>query len=250
MKKVMVFIGLIVLLFGSNIDVYAKEELESGVYYIHPKHAKDKVIDVYNNGKDNGEYIILYDKNDPATENQQFIVTKNSDGYYIVMPLSSGKVLDVKGGNKHELANIIQYDFHGGENQLWKIEDEGEGYFSVRAKYDNDMCWDIYQASNLNGKPLSIYPCNGGDNQKFKFEKVDKTVYGPILKNSDGFKRVKKSAFEYKVSLKKNCKHELITRTCLVNDATGDMYLVVASECKKCGEIVSYAPWSIPNGDP
>lgn len=249
MKKIL-FIVTILIIMCCNKDVYANDELKPGIYYIHPKHAENKVIDVYKDGKENGEYIILYDKNNPATENQQFLVAKCPNSYYIIMPLSSGKVLDVKGGNNYELANIIQYELHGEDNQLWKIESEGNGYFSVHAKYDYNMCWDVYKASDLNETPLAIYPSNGGDNQKFKFKRVDKTIYGPQLKNSNKFERITKKNLDIKVSLKQECKHDVHTRVLLITDYAADMYTLVADECKKCGKVTNYVLWPIPNGDP
>ena len=72
MKKLFYFFSMFLGVFLCNrIPALAANHLESGLYYIQPKHAEDKVIDVYNNGKGNSEYIILYDKNNPQTENQQ-----------------------------------------------------------------------------------------------------------------------------------------------------------------------------------
>lgn len=250
MKKIFLFAVFLIIISCNSRKVCASGELESGVYYIHPKHAENKVIDVYKDGKENGDYIILYDKNNPSTENQQFLIAKCPNGYYIIMSLSSGKVLDVKGGNKYELANIIQYDLHGDDNQLWKIESEEDGYFSVHAKYDYNMCWDIYKASDSNETPLAIYPSNGGDNQKFKFKKVDKTVYGPQLRESNKFERISKPTFNFKASLKKECKHEVHTHVFLINDNAADMYMVTADECIKCGKVVNYVSVPIPNANP
>ncbi|GFI50772.1 hypothetical protein IMSAGC020_01982 [Lachnospiraceae bacterium] len=246
MKKLFYFFSMFLGVFLCNrIPALAANHLESGLYYIQPKHAEDKVIDVYNNGKGNSEYIILYDKNNPQTENQQFFVADIGHGYYAIVATHSGKVLDVKGGNRTELANIIQYDYHGGDNQIWIIEDVGNGYYTIHAKYDYNMCWDIYEASNINGTPLAIYPYNGNDNQKFKFTKIDKTIYGP-QKEHKSYRTITKRTLNYKVSLA--CRHsQTRLKMCLVNDTSADLYWVVARECTKCGGISSYTSLALPN---
>lgn len=33
-----------------------------------------------------------------------------------------GKALDVKGGNCHNEEHVIQWDYNGGNNQIWVIE--------------------------------------------------------------------------------------------------------------------------------
>lgn len=197
----------------------------------------------------NEEFAILYDRNNPATDNQKFCILKIKGGYYVVLATHSKKALDVKGGNKTELSNIIQYDYHSGDNQLWTMEDAGDGYYTVHAKYDNNMCWDVYQASDLNGKPLAIYPYNGGDNQKFKFERADKITYG-VYPQSGNFREVVKPDWSnIKISLA--CSHNKTKlHSFLLNDVSADMYWVVATECQHCGQIVSYANMILPNAVP
>jgi hypothetical protein len=44
------------------------------------------------------------------------------NGIYGIRAKHSGKVFDVVGASKKNGARIIQYDWHGGSNQLWSLK--------------------------------------------------------------------------------------------------------------------------------
>ena len=51
-----------------------------------------------------------------------------SSGYYLLVARHSGKCLDVNGASLADLASVIQWDCHEGDNQQWSVEPAGDGY--------------------------------------------------------------------------------------------------------------------------
>jgi hypothetical protein len=41
---------------------------------------------------------------------------------FIIRSIANGMVLDVKGAQKRNLAEVILWPYHGGENQLWEYK--------------------------------------------------------------------------------------------------------------------------------
>jgi len=117
---------------------------------------EDKVLDVRGADADEGAEVIIYDRNDDLTDNQLWFCDRTglirSKLNRFVMDASDGdvkmqkcvrhchdqgfvysngrilnlhkqdRVLDVKGNCDDNCTNICEWDFHGGDNQLWKIE--------------------------------------------------------------------------------------------------------------------------------
>ena len=79
----------------------------------------NKVLDVYENSKDNGGNIILWV--DTGAVNQRWEIENASDGYVFIKSLHSGLYLDVEKKSKDDGGNVIQYSKNGGANQQWKL---------------------------------------------------------------------------------------------------------------------------------
>ncbi len=103
--------------------------------------------------------------------------------YYVIIAKHSGKCLDVKGISKDKGANIIQYDYWGGENQQWRFEPVGDGYYCIIAKHSG-KCLDVGGMSKDNGANILQWHYWGGDNQKWKLEPVGDGYYRIIAKHS------------------------------------------------------------------
>jgi hypothetical protein len=84
----------------------------------------------------------------------------------------SGKCLDVKGGGAGNGTPIIQYDCHGGDNQLWKINKTGSGYQIKSAQ--SGKCLDVRGPSTADGAVMQIWDCGGASqtNQIFNLSGV------------------------------------------------------------------------------
>lgn len=89
--------------------------------------------------------------------------------FYVIIAKHSGKCLDVRGISTDKGANIIQYDYWGGDNQKWKLEPVGDGYYRIIAKHSG-KCLDVGGISTDNGAKIIQWDYRGGDNQKWKLE--------------------------------------------------------------------------------
>lgn len=256
MKKNLLTVCVFVLfLFVMTSPVQAEsvagERLETGIYYIHPGNAPEKVIDIYQGEMEDGGYAILYHKNIPQSENQLFAVI-DMKSYYVIFACHSEKCLDVCGGNQVDVTNIIQYAYHNGDNQKWILKDTGDGYYIVSAYYDENMCWDIYEVSDQDGTPLTICPYNGGPNQKYLFEKVDDIQMAPTLEdmkssevNQSYVRKIAKTEYKTKFKLR-NCKHTTNSRLYIMVDNSATTHILVLHICNKCGEMIDYVDQIIP----
>jgi hypothetical protein len=73
--------------------------------------------------------------------------------WFGIMSDHSGKVLDIYDFGRG--LNVQQWDYHGGDNQLWSLQDAGDGYFWFQSRYDprkalstdgaNILVWDYVE---------------------------------------------------------------------------------------------------------
>lgn len=107
----------------------------------------------------------------------------SGERHYRVTARNSGKVLDVAGWSTANGGGIIQYSFHGGNNQLWKFVAKGQDYYWIVSKH-TDKCLDVSGASTANGGGVIQYDCHGGNNQVWKVSPRGDGYYTIVSKNS------------------------------------------------------------------
>ena len=102
----------------------------------------------------------------------QYVKTENNVPYWVIKNNYSGKVLDVNGTSAG--ANVQQYAYHGGDNQLWTLKMAGNGYFYICSKLGNctsldssSLVLDLWGYSTDNGTNVTISGYHGGDNQQW-----------------------------------------------------------------------------------
>ena len=102
----------------------------------------------------------------------QYVRTENNVPYWVIKNNYSGKVLDVAGTSAG--ANVQQYAYHGGDNQLWTLKMAGNGYFYICSKLGNctsldssSLVLDLWGYSTDNGTNITISGYHGGDNQQW-----------------------------------------------------------------------------------
>jgi uncharacterized protein YkwD len=84
------------------------------------------VVDVAGAQMENGRAITLWGQSNSATNQQfNFVDVGGGRGYEIVAR-HSGRCLDVSGWSKADGAQVVQWDCHGGANQLWEFVDIGD----------------------------------------------------------------------------------------------------------------------------
>ena len=102
----------------------------------------------------------------------QYVKTENNVPYWTIRNNYSGKVLDVNGTSAG--ANVQQYAYHGGDNQLWTLKMAGDGYFYICSKLGNctsldssSLVLDLWGYSTDNGTNITISGYHGSDNQQW-----------------------------------------------------------------------------------
>ena len=160
--------------------------VEEGTYKIVLANAPTQSLTVENGSTADGANVHIWEyKNNPQ---QQFELVYDDDGYYEIIPVHSGKRLDVVGyGNE---SNVDQWSDNGGnDNQKWVIRKSKAGNYNIVSKRDS-LYLDAYQSRTENGTNIEVYEQSGGNGQEFKLEKIEnpKTVeegtYKIVLANA------------------------------------------------------------------
>lgn len=154
--------------------------VKNGYYQIKSALDQNYVLDVYGESCEDGANIQLY-YNKWAT-NQGFLIKKESDGYYSISAIHSGKRLDVAGSGKQNETNVLQWSAHNGDNQRWKIVKTSDGYYSFVSKC-NGLYLDASGGRAANENNIQCYEGNGSKAQKFILAEV--TVGGTTYNESN-----------------------------------------------------------------
>lgn len=134
---------------------------------------QSKVIDVSDGVWKNGTNIQLcLSVNNANTVNQQFNLTKESDGYYSICNVATGKMLDVYASLAEKGTNVWLYGYNGSNAQKWKFVPTGDAdgsYYIVSAL---GLYLDIAGAGTATGTNVQIYTGNQTKAQKFYLVKT------------------------------------------------------------------------------
>ncbi len=104
----------------------------------------------------------------PALKQQQWQPVMLASGYYKLVNLNSGKVLEVPGGNLNSIVDLAQGDDSGLISQQWRLVAQGGGAYLLIAAHSN-KCADVYGAGQADGTRLIQQDCGTGTNQRFYF---------------------------------------------------------------------------------
>lgn len=94
----------------------------SGFSQIKSNHS-DKLVYVKDKSKQNGAEIVQM--RERKSQAHDWKIEAVSDDYYKIINKNSSKALEVYEHSQENGASITQWDFHGGDNQLWKIVEVG-----------------------------------------------------------------------------------------------------------------------------
>jgi hypothetical protein len=72
----------------------------------------------------------------------------------------------------------VQWEAHGGRNQIWKVEKSSNGYYRLHSDLDYGQCIVVQYASKSNGAKLILHTCSpkGQDNEWWKPAKVGSNI--------------------------------------------------------------------------
>jgi uncharacterized protein (DUF1800 family) len=104
-------------------------------------------------------------------------------GYYQLVARHSGKCLDVSGASHDDLAPVIQWDCHTGENQQWSFESVAGGYYRITVRHSGKAL-DVSGASLDDAAPVIQYTPHGGENQQWSLEPLGDGYYRLVARHS------------------------------------------------------------------
>ncbi|MBC8059996.1 MAG: RICIN domain-containing protein [Clostridiaceae bacterium] len=102
---------------------------------------------------------------------------------YTLASKTSGKVLDVAGVSTADGAKMTQWTSTGGNNQKFRVDDMGNGYYKLTAIHSGKVLDDPY-ASTASGTQLQQATDNGSDAQRWKIENMGNGYYKVTCKAS------------------------------------------------------------------
>ena len=90
-------------------------------------------------------------------------------GLYEFVASHSQKCLDASGWSVDDGTPLIQWDCHGGDNQLWSVEATAVGAFRIVSRHSG-KCLDVNAWSTDDGTSVIQWQCYGGENQQWRLE--------------------------------------------------------------------------------
>ena len=156
--------------------------VEEGTYKIVLAADSNRSLTVDGGNTSDGANVHIWDYLD--TPQQQFNLVYDGYGYYEIIPVHSGKRIDVVGyGNE---SNVDQWTNNGGnDNQKWVIRKSKAGNYNIISKRDS-LYLDAFQSKTDNGTNIQVYEKSGGNGQEFILEKIDnkseKTIADGVYK--------------------------------------------------------------------
>lgn len=124
-----------------------------------------KAISVENDSTANGAQIHAWDYVEGNTS-MQWEMVDQGNGWFMLRNVRSGKVMDVANWGTGNNVDIVQFDAHGGANQLWRLQPWGD-YF-IKAASGKYVC--VQGASGNNGNNIIQYQWENNPWFKWRFE--------------------------------------------------------------------------------
>jgi uncharacterized protein (DUF1800 family) len=113
-------------------------------------------------------------------ESQQWRLERTADGFYRIVPISSGVAMDTAAPAPKETADVVSPRVPGMESQQWRIDPTGDGYFRI-VERSTGRALDLSRA-NIEGG-VTQAP-DGGRQQQWLFRRVSEprvSRLGPTL---------------------------------------------------------------------
>lgn len=128
-----------------------------------------------------GRYVFSNGKLQKANSANAAVSIKQSttipDGYYrIRSSINNAQVFDIDRGSKADCANLQISQYNGGENQLFYLSKNRDGYYIIRVVHSN-MVLDVYFNAKGNGANIVQSRYHGGANQQWKIYETSDGKY-------------------------------------------------------------------------
>lgn len=161
--------------------IKSEKTLEDGRYYIKSFANSQMVLGVTGNSKNNFAGIELQVK-DTKNQYQLYDVKYESDGYYTIKNVASGKVLDVYAGLNKNGTKVDQYTANKSDAQKWILRKDSNGNYEIISKC-NELNLDVPAGIPNEHTKMQVYQGNNSNAQKFIFQKQETIVGSKTIEN-------------------------------------------------------------------
>lgn len=170
-----------------------EKTIEDGTYSILSNLNTKYSFDVEGASQNNQANIQLWEN--VVAQNQLFNFEADTEGYYTITSVSSGKALEVAGAGKVAGTNVQQYTANGTDAQKWVIKYNTDDETYTLISKCNEMSMDVYSGEAKNGGNIQVFTNNNTNAQKFKIQKYKKPTEIPLEKSiSTGIYTIKTAA--------------------------------------------------------
>ena len=98
-----------------------------------------------------------------------YVVMRN--GEYAIVNEGSDKVLDVADNRLQDNgANVQQYRWSGRDNQRWRIDPTGQGFYRI-VNVASGKCLDVERKSDRDGANIHQWECNNDRTQEWRLSR-------------------------------------------------------------------------------
>ena len=146
-------------------SVSTGDEIAEGVYDIGFASSGKYVVDVSGGSLADYANVQVYQSNE--TYAQRWGITRESNGYYTIFNLASGKVLDVSGGSPLVGSNVQQYVSNNTSAQQWSIVRNSDGVTFSFISALSGLMLDVDGEKVANGRNVCMQFASGAASQKF-----------------------------------------------------------------------------------
>lgn len=161
--------------------------LFDGTYKVISKLADNMALDVIDGSKETKKGLQLW--NNLHVLNQKMIFKHIGNNIYTIKIAHTGMALEISTDGSNSIRqNTVRDD---ADEQQWKLEDAGNGYYYIRSKKYNNLYLNVN--SNTNGTRVTVSTKTGKDNQKWKIQEM---YFGVDLSEHDNvtnYSELKKS---------------------------------------------------------
>lgn len=148
-------------------------EISEGIYTISSSLDERYRVTVADNSMKNGANIQLSKSAD--TDAQKFYIHHLGGKSYVIISLTSGKVVEVENGQSQDGTNICQNSYDNLPAQKWWISCDNEGYYTFVSEATGKVL-DVTGGNAGEGSNLQQYTWNESDAQHFILNKCEEQI--------------------------------------------------------------------------
>ena len=159
-------------------EITSKRTVANGIYELRLASSSSYVVELGDSAYANGSNVQLHKRN--SSPAQRWRVKWESDGFYSLRNVSSGKVLEVANASPAVRANIQTWSSKGKDRQRWAIDKKKDGTITLTNK-ESGLALDVAGAKAANGTNVRTWLYKAGRTQCFKLVSVDPISEGTYV---------------------------------------------------------------------